>query len=64
MPKMKSHSGMKKRVKVTSRGKLLTERANMQHKFLTKSSRKKRALSGTSAVSKADGPRVKRMLGI
>ena len=64
MPKNKTHSGIKKRVKVTSRGKILSERANMQHKFESKSSRKKRRLSGTSAVSTADVPRVKKMLGI
>ncbi len=64
MPKNKTHSGMKKRVKVTSRGKLLSARANMQHKFEAKSSRHKRRLSGTSAVSANDAPRVKRMLGI
>ncbi len=64
MPKNKTHSGMKKRVKITSRGKLLTQRANMQHKFLSKSSRKKRALSGTSEVSKADSARVRKMMGI
>ena len=64
MPKMKTHSGAKKRVKVTSRGKLLTERANMQHKFLSKSSRKKRALSGTTEVAPADARRMRRMLGI
>jgi large subunit ribosomal protein L35 len=64
MPKMKTHSGIKKRVKVTSTGKLLSERATMQHKFQTKSSTKKRRLSGTSAINKADVPRVKKMLGL
>ena len=64
MPKNKTHSGMKKRVKVTSRGKLLTERANMQHKFLSKNGVKKRRLSGTTEVAANDTARVKRMLGM
>ena len=64
MPKNKSHSGIKKRVRVTGGGKLLSERATMQHKFESKSSTKKRRLSGTSEVAKADTRRVKKMLGI
>ncbi|SHG77884.1 large subunit ribosomal protein L35 [Jatrophihabitans endophyticus] len=64
MPKNKTHSGIKKRVRVTGRGKLRTERANMQHKFEHKSSRHKRRLSGTSEVASPDVPRIKKMLGI
>ncbi len=31
MPKMKSHTGMGKRVKVTGKGKLITEQAGKRH---------------------------------
>jgi large subunit ribosomal protein L35 len=64
MPKMKTHSGMKKRVKITGTGKLRTERAGKRHLLERKSSSLTRRLSGTSEVAKADVPRVKKMLGL
>ena len=63
MPKNKTHSGMKKRVKVTGSGKLLTERAGKRHLLEHKSSRVTRRLSGTEELSAADVPRVKKLLG-
>jgi large subunit ribosomal protein L35 len=63
MPKNKTHSGMKKRVKVTGRGKLLTERAGKRHLLERKSSRLTRRLTGTTEVAKADAPRVNKLLG-
>ena len=33
MPKMKPHSGMKKRVKITGTGKLRRQKANRRHNF-------------------------------
>jgi large subunit ribosomal protein L35 len=63
MPKMKKHSGMSKRVKITGTGKLLTERTGIRHYLEVKSSKKVRSLSGTREVSKADLPRVKKLLG-
>jgi large subunit ribosomal protein L35 len=63
MPKNKTHSGMKKRVKVTGSGKLLTERAGKRHLLERKSSRLTRRLSGTTEVAPADAPRVKKLLG-
>ena len=38
MPKNKTHSGTKKRVKVTGSGKLLSQRAGVRHKFERKPS--------------------------
>jgi large subunit ribosomal protein L35 len=63
MPKNKTHSGMKKRVKVTGSGKLLSQRAGVRHKFEHKSSTLTRRLAGTTEVSPVDAPRVKKMLG-
>jgi large subunit ribosomal protein L35 len=63
MPKNKTHSGMKKRVKVTGSGKLLTERAGKRHLLERKSSRITRRLTGTEEVAAADAPRVKKLLG-
>jgi large subunit ribosomal protein L35 len=64
MPKNKTHSGMKKRVKVTARGKILAQRAGMRHNLEHKSSRLTRRLSGTATVSDKDAPRIKKLLGI
>ncbi len=63
MPKNKTHSGMKKRVKVTGTGKLRFEGAGMRHNLEHKSSRLTRRLSATKSISANDAPRVKRMLG-
>ncbi len=63
MPKNKTHSGMKKRVKVTGSGKLLTERAGKRHLLERKSTRITRRLSGTAEVAAVDVPRVKKLLG-
>jgi len=63
MPKNKTHSGMKKRVKVTGSGKLLTQRAGMRHMLEHKSSRITRRLTGTEEISQPDRKRVKKLLG-
>ncbi|MCW2528970.1 MAG: hypothetical protein JWM76_3830 [Pseudonocardiales bacterium] len=63
MPKNKTHSGMKKRVKITGTGKLLVERAGKRHLLERKPSRLTRRLSGTQEVSANDAPRVKKLLG-
>jgi large subunit ribosomal protein L35 len=63
MPKNKTHSGMKKRVKVTGSGRLLTEHAGKRHKLERKSSQLTRRLTGTKEISGADAPRVKKLLG-
>ncbi|AZI57561.1 50S ribosomal protein L35 [Nakamurella antarctica] len=64
MPKQKTHSGMKKRVKMTGSGKLVREQANKRHLLEVKSSTRKRRVDGMTDVAKVDVPRVKRMLGI
>jgi large subunit ribosomal protein L35 len=63
MPKNKTHSGAKKRVKVTGSGKLLAQRAGMRHNFEHKSSTLTRRLSGTTEISPKDAPRLKKLLG-
>ncbi|CAM3095162.1 50S ribosomal protein L35 [Stackebrandtia soli] len=63
MPKMKSHSGMGKRVKITASGKILRQRANRRHLLEHKSSRRTRRLDGTVEVAKSDVKRIKKMLG-
>jgi large subunit ribosomal protein L35 len=63
MPKQKSHSGITKRVKVTSRGKLLRQKAGLRHKLEKKSSELTRRLSGVTEVDKADRRRVRKLFG-
>ncbi len=63
MPKNKTHSGMKKRVKVTGTGKLLTQHAGKRHLLERKPSRLTRRLTGTKPIAEVDAPRVKKLLG-
>ncbi len=64
MPKMKTHSGAKKRFKVSSRGKVSGRHAFTSHILEKKSARRKRALGAPAPISSHDTPRVRRMLGI
>ena len=64
MPKQKTHSGMKKRIKVTGSGKLLREHAGKRHLLERKPSKLTRRLTGTTEVAKNDVAAVKKLLGI
>ena len=63
MPKMKTHSGTKKRVRVTGSGKLMRQQANRRHLLEYKTSRRTRRLAGDVELSKADTKKVKKLLG-
>jgi large subunit ribosomal protein L35 len=63
MPKMKGHSGAKKRFKVTGTGKVRGKHAMTSHNLGPKSAKRKRRLGRPVEVSVADTPRVKRLLG-
>jgi large subunit ribosomal protein L35 len=62
MPKMKTHSGAKKRFKVTAGGKLRGRHAFTSHKLEAKSPKRKRALSRPAEISSHDTVRVRRLL--
>jgi large subunit ribosomal protein L35 len=62
MPKMKTHSGSKKRFKVTGSGKITRRQANRRHLLEHKPSRRTRRLMPDVEVSPADTKRVKRLL--
>ncbi|MEV7729266.1 50S ribosomal protein L35 [Streptomyces sp. NPDC101733] len=64
MPKNKTHSGSKKRFKVTGSGKVLRERAGKRHLLEHKSSRVTRRLSGTATMAPGDAAKIKKLLGI
>jgi large subunit ribosomal protein L35 len=63
MPKQKTHSGAKKRFRVTGTGKVLRERAGKRHLLERKPSTLTRRLTGTTEVAKNDVKGVKKMLG-
>jgi large subunit ribosomal protein L35 len=63
MPKNKTHSGAKKRFRVTGTGKVMREQAGGRHLLEHKSSRQKRRIAGDLVVSAADAPKIKKLLG-
>ena len=64
MPKQKTHSGAKKRFKLTATGKVRGRSAFSSHILEKKSPKKKRALGGPKMINEHDVPRIKRMLGV
>ncbi len=64
MPKQKTHSGAKKRIKVTGSGKLMREQAGKRHLLERKSSKLTRRLTGTVEVAKSDTGKMKKLLGL
>ena len=64
MPKQKTHSGAKKRFKVTGSGKILRERTNKRHLLEVKPSKRTRRLSVEKELSPGDTKKVKKLLGI
>ena len=63
MPKMKTHSGAKKRFKVTARGKVRGRHAMTSHILEKKSAKRMRRLHQAKALNTGDAKRVKRLLG-
>ena len=62
MPKQKTHSGAKKRFKVTGSGKLMKQQAGMRHNLEVKASKRKRRLNAEQVLSPADVKQAKKML--
>lgn len=62
MPKMKSHSGAKKRVKLTATGKLKRSKAYTSHILTKKTQKRKRKLRKAGTVSSSDMKRVRKLL--
>jgi large subunit ribosomal protein L35 len=63
MPKMKTHSGAKKRFRITGTGKIMREQAGGRHLLEHKSSKKMRSISGDLELSKPDTKKIKKLLG-
>ena len=63
MPKNKTHSGAKKRFRVTGSGRLMREQANKRHLLEHKASRRTRRLAMDQPVDRANLKSVKSLLG-
>lgn len=63
MPKQKTHSGAKKRFRISGSGKILREQANRRHLLEHKPSTRTRRLKQDVSVSPADTKAVKKLLG-
>ena len=63
MPKMKSHSGAKKRFKLTAKGKVRARHAFSSHILEKKSPKRKRQMARPVAIAPADTSRVNKLLG-
>ncbi|HEX6115520.1 MAG TPA: 50S ribosomal protein L35 [Solirubrobacterales bacterium] len=62
MPKMKTHSGAKKRFKKTASGKLRGRRAYSSHILEKKSPKRKRRMARPVEIETQDARRVNRLL--
>jgi large subunit ribosomal protein L35 len=62
MPKQKTHSGLKKRIKVTGTGKLVRGQAYTGHLAMNKTTKQNRQLRGEAQVSSSDKKRIKSLI--
>jgi large subunit ribosomal protein L35 len=60
--KLKTHRGAAKRFKRTKSGKILRGKAFKRHILTSKTTKRKRALRGTTVVADADAPKLARMI--
>ena len=64
MPKMKTHRGLAKRVKVTASGRLKRKKAYHRHILVTKSRKRKRALNTPALIAAVEEKRLKALLNL
>ena len=62
MPKQKTHSGSKKRFKISGTGKVIRFQAYKKHKAEAKSGKRRRDLRGSTTTFKGDERRIKQMI--
>jgi large subunit ribosomal protein L35 len=63
MPKQKTHSGAKKRFRITGSGKVMREQTHRRHLLEGKPSTRTRRLAQDVVTSAADVKKVKKLLG-
>lgn len=64
MPKLKTHKGTAKRIKITSTGKLVRERAFGNHILAKKSKSRKRNIKTAAAINGKLAKNLKTALGV
>ena len=64
MPKLKTHSGTKDRVKLSKNGKVRVGHPNMNHFLRKKSGARKRSLTGLSTRKGSMAKAIKKNLGV
>lgn len=64
MPKLKTHSGTKDRVRLTKNGKVRVGSPNKNHFLQKKSGSRKRALAGLKTLTGKNVRNMKRKLGV
>jgi len=62
MPKIKTHSGAKKRFKLTKNGKVIRFHANKRHILNKKTTKRKRRLRKSAVADKTNVVQLKRLL--
>lgn len=62
MPKIKTHSGAKKRFKLTKSGKVVRAHANKRHILNKKTTKRKRGLRKSAIADKTNVVQVKRLI--
>ncbi|MCA9346108.1 50S ribosomal protein L35 [Candidatus Saccharibacteria bacterium] len=64
MPKLKTHSGTKDRVRINKNGKVLRRKATGNHLLQKKSKSRKRTFAGVKEVSGKQAKNIKLNLGV
>ena len=64
MPKIKTHSGAKKRFKLSKNGKPIRAHANKSHILTKKNTKRKRNLRKGTTLSSADQKRISSVLNV
>jgi len=63
MPKQKTHSGAKRRFRITRKGKVMSGQRNRAHLLEGKGASRRRRLAGDRALSSSETKKVRRLLG-
>ena len=64
MPKLKTHSGTKNRVKITKNGKVMRRRSMRSHFLQKKSASRKRKMAGLEQIEGKNSKSIKKKLGV
>ncbi len=62
MPKVKTHRGLAKRIKITAKGKIKRSKAYHSHLLSSKSPKEKRRLAKADTVNPRDAKRIKSLV--